>query len=554
MADDTLMDILQAQRDDGTQIPISANGQKNFVMRPQAQSPDIGSLPASSRQPVQMTPAVDSKLDLTTPSPSRHMLPGVPTQRADIGTSVPGTQRVDPGTGTYEATPYNYQQRLNPMLGVFAHSANITNPALRTLSRIASGIGSIAQDAIYGVRPDLQKNKESQIAAENKDAHDRQDFGIKSAEEKRKLGEQSLVMDAQGNVVGYKQGGQIKSIDTAPQDIQDIASQTRPKGGWNIKDVNLIGADGKPQTQSVMVNESKMNQLMGTPEFQSAPDKTAYLEANGAIHRMNLGQTAPSGSATRPQYHMVPMGNGMEQLAMMNPADPTHPTMIGQAQKVGSTKLLTFVDPNNPNVTQFAQQDSKTGAITPISQGIPAGMTTPQIAGQTQHKLDTFNKAYVDPAMAVEKSFQMMDQAYKEYQEAKAQGKDLPTGAQSMLALSTHLATTFGNVKGSRITKDMIEHHLGARSVSDSGLVAMQRLTNGDPLSPDQWQAFHELVGQSRQFSWQNVLEEGARRHQPIDPTWVQRAGVRTGKLDGQPVFQLNNRVFDLTGQEHTGK
>ena len=60
----------------------------------------------------------------------------------------------------------------------------------------------------------------------------------------------------------------------------------------------------------------------------------------------------------------------------------------------------------------------------------------------------------------------MMQHAYDEYQQARAQEQELPTGAQSMLALSSHLATTFGNVKGSGITKDMIAEHLGARSVS----------------------------------------------------------------------------------------
>ena len=94
------------------------------------------------------------------------------------------------------------------------------------------------------------------------------------------------------------------------------------------------------------------------------------------------------------------------------------------------------------------------------------------------------DKAYVQPAEQVEKSYQMMNQAYNEYQGAAAQGKDLPTGAQSMVALSTHLATTFGNVKGARITKDMIQEHLGARSVSDAATVAIQKLTNGDVLSP----------------------------------------------------------------------
>lgn len=548
-------DLIDPQQDDQTVIPPDQQGQRNLVMRPVAKPTDI-SAPASARPRIDMPVSPDSKLDLSSPSPSRNQISGVPIQRPDISGSVPGTQKINPSTGEYQETPYNYQQRLNPMLGVFAHSENIGNPALRTLSRIASGIGTVAQSAIDGARPDLRKSREEEIAASDKEAQDRQEMGIKDADEKRKLGEESLISDSQGNVVGYKEGGQIKSIETAPPELQQIAQASKPKGGWNIKDVNILGEDGKPQTVSVRVNESKMNKLMDSPEYAklgSAAERDSYLESNGAIERMNLGQTAPSASSQKPQYKMVPTGNGMEQLALMNSADPTKPTMIGQPTRIGTTQLLTMVNPNDPNDVQFFQRDSKTGGTSPVS-GLPNGMVTTQAASGIRHEADVFNKSYVDPAMAVEKSYDMMDQAFKEYEDAKKQGKDLPTGAQSMLALSTHLSTTFGNVKGSRITKDMIEHHLGARSVSDNALVAIQKLTNGDVLSPDQWTAFHDLIGQSRQFQWQNVLEEGARRHTQIDPTWVQRAGVRTGKLDGQQVFQINGRVFDLSGNEHTGK
>lgn len=552
MAADILEQLLQPQQQDDDQAsPVPYRPGYGPNKQP-PQAPNIGSLPATSRPP-QSAPTAAA---MAPPKPN----PGVPIQRDDYkGAPIAGTQHVvnTPQGMQYQETPYSYAQRMNPALGIFAHSENVHNPALRTLSRIASGIAAPLMGGLQAVTPEVTKQRQSDIEGADKEAtlkSEDEERKIREQGEQQKLSAQDLVKDSQGNVVGFQQGGQFHSMDQAPKEIKDIADASSPKGGWNIKDVNLIGSDGKPMTQSVMVNESKMNQLMGTDEFNQAPDKTAYLETNGAIHRMNLGQTAPSGSASKPTYHMVPTGNGMEQLALMNPSDPTHPTMIGQPQKVGSSKLLTFVDPTDPSNTQFAQQDSKTGAITPIKSGVPTGMTTPAAAAGARHEADAFNKAYVDPAMAVEKSYEMMDQAFKEFKDAKQQGKDLPTGAQSMLALSTHLSTTFGNVKGARITKDMIQEHLGARSVGDAALVAVQRLTNGDVLSPAQWDAFHDLISQSRQLQWKNVLEEGSRRHTPIDPTWIQRAGVRTGKLDGQQVFQLNNRVFDLTGHEHTGQ
>lgn len=145
--------------------------------------------------------------------------------------------------------------------------------------------------------------------------------------------------------------------------------------------------------------------------------------------------------------------------------------------------------------------------VTP--EGKPVG---PKIAGSTQKALTEFNKNYEKPANDVEKSYQMFENAYAQH---KA-GKD-PTGAQGMLALSTHLSTTFGNVKGSRITKDMIHDHLHARNISDDMLVAVQKLTNGDPLSPQQWDAFHDLIGESRSLSWKTAVKEAKRASLPVN-------------------------------------
>jgi len=123
----------------------------------------------------------------------------------------------------------------------------------------------------------------------------------------------------------------------------------------------------------------------------------------------------------------------------------------------------------------------------------------------TEARGKAFDKDYKVPGDKIEQSYQMFENAYANKDNAK-------TGAESMLALSTHLATTFGNVKGSRVTKDMIQHHLGARSVSDSALVAVQRLTNGDVLSPQQWDAFHQLISESRHLTWDTAVREADRK------------------------------------------
>jgi hypothetical protein len=57
----------------------------------------------------------------------------------------------------------------------------------------------------------------------------------------------------------------------------------------------------------------------------------------------------------------------------------------------------------------------------------------------------------------------------------------------------------------------MIEQHLGARSVSDDAVVAWNKIVNGDDLSPKQWDAFHDLIGQARREKWATAAREAPR-------------------------------------------
>jgi hypothetical protein len=179
-------------------------------------------------------------------------------------------------------------------------------------------------------------------------------------------------------------------------------------------------------------------------------------------------------------------------------------------EKPAAVPGVTVLVPG-PDGTQTVQKLKVGQSVTPGTQTLTGGLNAPR------QDIREHDKAYVQPAETVEKSYGMMDHAYREYEDARAKGQTLPTGAQSMLALSTHLSTTFGNVKGARVTKDMIHEHLGARSIGDSALVAVQKLTNGDQLSPDQWTAFHDLIKQSRNLQWATAVKEAARKHVPID-------------------------------------
>jgi hypothetical protein len=153
-----------------------------------------------------------------------------------------------------------------------------------------------------------------------------------------------------------------------------------------------------------------------------------------------------------------------------------------------------------------------------FTSGDPTGWTPRPNQYMTESQFNSakekFGSGTLSKALDTDKSYQMFQDAYNEY---KAAGGKLPTGAQSMLALSTHLSTTFGNVKGSRVTKDMIQEHLGARSVSDDALAAVQKLTSGDVLSPNQWKAFSNLIADSRNKTWDNATTQAHYLGLPAD-------------------------------------
>lgn len=143
------------------------------------------------------------------------------------------------------------------------------------------------------------------------------------------------------------------------------------------------------------------------------------------------------------------------------------------------------------------------GTLKPY-EGLQTGATLgkPGAADAAAAKVRQYvDKNYVLPARDAEKASDLFADAYQDHL------KGVTTGAPSMLALSQHLTTTFGNVKGARVTRDMIHEHLGARSITDDALTAVQRLTNGDVLSNKQWDAFKELIGNARSESWRRASD-----------------------------------------------
>jgi hypothetical protein len=254
--------------------------------------------------------------------------------------------------------------------------------------------------------------------------------------------------------------------------------------------------------------------------------------------------------------------------AKASPASPDKAANVERLQGVVNGMKTGLDDKSNRENTQAAR---KAGMVTNATESVKAryekekdkstyaeevaGDVTgwrPQTSATLSEKqlekarLEYSKSAAYKTAVSAEQSYEMMTGAYKEYKDS---GGNLPTGAQSMVALSNHLSTTFGNVKGARVTKDMIEHHLGARSLSDKALVAVQKITNGDTLSPDQWEAFNDLIGQSRGFAWDNATRTAHVLKLPVNsdmlPGDLQKKAP-AAKAGGTQTFNVGGVTYNI--------
>lgn len=319
-------------------------------------------------------------------------------------------------------------------------------------------------------------------------------------------------------------GNEEGAINEDQSEEQKIAQTQHEKAGTRHEEdeskkleADLDARPDNPADKMLHTYIDKDNQQSAI--FQR-PDNTTYVKQFGPVQQ----KTEKPDNATQLKEQFM---NTLKKAAPGGNIDPAALTDV---------RKLTSILVHSPNLTAAEKEGAISYLVanpTPSSSGTnvvikeAAANSRAEKSGERadaraltardERRINEHDKAYVQPAEAVEKSYEMMDNAYKEYKDAEAHGQKLPTGAQSMVALSTHLSTTFGNVKGARITKDMIQEHLGARSVSDAALTAIQRFTNGDVLSPDQWDAFHDLIKQSRQLSWQTAVKEAQRKKIPVD-------------------------------------
>ena len=123
-----------------------------------------------------------------------------------------------------------------------------------------------------------------------------------------------------------------------------------------------------------------------------------------------------------------------------------------------------------------------------------------------------FQKNYIDNSEKIETAYQMYQHAMEAYRRG-----DRQTGASTMLALSQHIGTTFGQVKNSRQTRDLIEQHKNAIGLVDRLERFGNSLVTGDELSESQMKEFGDQIAAFRKLQWEQATKEAKRQNENID-------------------------------------
>lgn len=293
-------------------------------------------------------------------------------------------------------------------------------------------------------------------------------------------------------------------------------------GGQHLA-YDLTQLSGTPQGLTIINNarQAQGQDPLTPAQWRQTPKPAQAQAAEGAL---KFFAPPPTTNAAQANGLFLQYKSFADAYAKKPDADPQVAQKLNSLvanlkdQKDGQVSQQKNIDSNKAYNSAFQQKTARNDVDqksyqTQLASGDVTGWKPDPNKFMSEQQFNATNTKFVSGALA---KAQDVEKGYQMFQEAYADRNDAKTGAQSMLALSQHLANTFGNVKGARITKDMIQEHLGARNVSDKATVAIQKITTGDVLSPDQWDAFHSLIGDARSQTWNNTVKQAHSLGLPV--------------------------------------
>jgi hypothetical protein len=477
-----------------TMTPPVLPGAPTPKIEPLVSAPITGTL-----TPPTLTAAEPSAL-LTAPRGSLESFASRRAEPANLDLSAPigaGPQVLTPGSSAALTQELARQQDIKAHpLGSPENMPGTRGRILHTLGAIGNIAGDILIPHVMANVPGTQLNRDLQIAALQRAIpaaataeSERALRGAQTAEAQARTqalqaaNKEELVTDAQGNVTGWKDKSQaLHSLDepNTPQAIKDIAGATESKKKPTYEKMD--------NGSIVAISTDKQGNTTSNVVYQGDPKLETDL-----VHG-----------------HMV---NGVPHTVLVNKKTGEQIKDLGSEKMPPEPGTLTpLYDQVGNMVGTFNNKTGETKVTKQAPAGSPLeGAVTPQEARVQAQVRNQFNTQFEVPATAAEQSYRRFREAYQEYLNHPE------TGAASMVALSQHLGTTLGGVKGARIGEEMIQQHKDAIGLFDRIQRYADTLATGQQLSAAQWKEFNDLITNTRQIQWETTTREAVRRKQPVD-------------------------------------
>jgi hypothetical protein len=257
-------------------------------------------------------------------------------------------------------------------------------------------------------------------------------------------------------------------------------------------------------TATPQLTPEKFNMLTPAKQGQMAQDALQMFSHPSSIRGEGPQQTIARYSSYLAKAQQLPDADPDKADLVKNAQDAVDMLKSGHESDI-QDKLKVAIEAAKARGLAINQEriinvvDPQTGVEKPMRAGdaIKSGAIGPQ-------QFNQIDREFIKPAADIELSYQKFLDAYKDY---KGGAK---SGAPSMQALAQHLASTIGSVKGMRGGEQILNQHVGARSVGDTLSVYAQKLSTGNALSANQWNDFKSMITASRRFAWGNAATQAS--------------------------------------------
>ena len=441
--------------------PAMGPSQKPAVGPP----PDVSNLSSDRKMPAEMQRQHQAAEESNLPK----LIPGVAQQKRGLDGPegaptklIPGTQHINPQTGQYEETEYNTAQKMNPMLGLFAHADNISNPALRVMAKIGSGLGTIAQQMNNAVNPEQEKMRMSEVKLPGEEAEQKQKVKLQAA---------------QADQAQAKAGEERTQAATAEKAAKDnMYPVTGPDGSVSYKhadDIPMSDVLHLPEASQMAYYAAKAGSATpGSTEqktFQSLHDETQKSITDS--QRAKLAGEAPKTETIAPgaTAYSIPT-DGSAPKPLITAPQSKEQILHEQQTQLAIDKENREAKAAKESETYFAAKDgfgNKRGA---------EGDT--KATYQAREK--TFRKDYVEPLDTLAKTAKEFNRIDK---------TQFKTGAEKVTALLMAVGISFDPLKGkgARLNNDILQSHEFSRNIWESGVQKINTVFgSGGPITDQQ--------------------------------------------------------------------